>query len=263
MKIAKGAFLFILIALYIILGIVTHFFITFIHPRSRYKLISAMTNILCKCIIKVAGVKLLITGETSCLKEKGNLIISNHLGYLDGIILSSLFPLIFVTKLQVKTWPVIGWMSRVGGTVFLDRSRKLKSAKSIEEIGNYLKNGLNVLFFPEGTSTDGSRMLPFNVAYFQAPLDAKTPVIAITIQYTRLNSEPVSLANRDFIFWYGQVDFFRHLSNLLGARNIEAKIIIHPKIESKAYLNHPDPRKELSEYCRQVISKDFSFLKQD
>jgi 1-acyl-sn-glycerol-3-phosphate acyltransferase len=221
---------------------------------------SNLNKVLSVCARKIFGIRLVITGETSCLKERGNLIIANHLGYLDGIILGSLFPVIFVTKLQVKKWPVIGWMSQVGHTVFIDRQRKLGSLEPIEKIADLLKRRINVLFFPECTSSDGSRILPFKSAYFQAVIDAGTAVIPITIQYTKLDSQDISLLNRDGVFWYGQVKFPEHLRRLLKFKNIEARITIHPKIEAKSYYKNDDSRKQISEYSRQIISSEFSYI---
>ena len=250
-----------LVCVYIVLGLLMRILFIFVTARMRYRMITGLTKLLSFAIRKILGIKLLIEGDKKCLKEKGNFIIANHLGYLDGIILSSLFPVIFVTKLQVKSWPVFGWMSQVGRTIFIDRSKKLKSRNFIEEICKVLKLKINILFFPECTSTDGTRILNFNPAYFQAPLNAGASILPITIQYTKVNSENVSLVNRDGVFWYGQVNFFQHLSEVLKQKNIEAKLLIHPKIEIGPYLGKEEGRKELSEFSRRVISEDFIFVK--
>lgn len=260
MRSFKPALLLLSIFTYIVLGLIVNLLVAFACPVLSFNIMSNLNKLLSICARKIFAVKLIITGEASYLKERGNFIIANHLSYLDGIILSSLFPLIFVTKLQVKKWPVIGWMSQVGHTVFIDRQRRLRSIESIEKIRDLLKKGINVLFFPECTSTDGSRILPFNAAYFQAPLDAGAAIIPVTIQYTKLNSQDVSLLNRDQVFWYGQVEFPDHLFRLFKLKNIEARIIIHPKIEAKSYVNQVDSRKQISEHSRQIISKDFSYI---
>ena len=249
-----------MIIIYILIGIFVRL-ITSVFPFLCCRIMSHQNRILSLFIRKLIGVKLSIEGEAGYLNERGNLIIANHLGYLDGIILSSLFPLIFVTKLQVKSWPVFGWMSRVGCTVFIDRSSRLKSAETIGAMEKLLENKINVLFFPEGTSTDGSRILNFIPAYFQSVLNSGASIIPITIQYTKINSKAVTLSNRDWVFWYGQVKFFKHLGRVLGLKGIEARILIHPKIDSALYNTKADGRKQLSEVSRQTISKDFIFLK--
>lgn len=262
MVILKGASFFLLIFIYLALGLLLHASLIFIQPGQRYRLVSNCTKILSICIRKILGIKLTVEGRVLYLKERGNFIISNHQSYLDGIILGSLFPIVFVSKLQVKSWPIFGWMSQVGGTIFIDRERKLKSADSIEEITNMLKRKINILLFPEGTSTDGSKILPFQSVFFQAPLNSGSSIIPITIQYIKIDSEKLSLFNRDRVCWYGQIKFIEHVLLVLGLRSIEVKVIIHPKIKVNSFISGQlDFRKQLSELLRQVILNDFSFIK--
>lgn len=260
MPIIKGTLLLLSIFIYILTGLLVHLF-TFFASNMRLRIMSELTKILSAFIRRLLGIKLRLEGELAYFKERGNFIVSNHLGYLDGIILSSLFPVIFVTKLQVKSWPIFGWMSQVGCTIYIDRKRKLGSMDFITGISNALKNKSNVLFFPECTSTDGSRILPFHQGYFQAPLNSGSSIIPVTMQYVKVNSEDISAANRDKVCWYGQVKFAEHLSGVLKERAIEAKITIHPKIATSAC----DPtdaktRKELSEASFQAIAKDFTLI---
>lgn len=261
MRILKELSLFLIIFIYLALGIIFHFLITFIQPNLRYRIISKWTKIINVFLRKILGIRLIIEGKTQYLKERYNFIISNHLSYLDGVILGSLFPVVFVSKLAVKSWPIFGWMTQISGTIFIDRKRKLKSVSSIEEIAGMLKKGVNVLLFPEGTSTDGTRLLPFQSVFFQAPINSGSAIIPITIQYTKINSCNVSLLNRDKVCWYGQVKFFKHLLDVLRLRDIEAKVTIHPKIETGSGLNPPDSRKHLSQISREAILKNFSFIK--
>jgi len=261
MPILKGTLLLLSVFIYIFIGLFVHLF-TFFVLNIRLRIMSDLTKRLSSFIRTVLCIKLHIEGERSYFKERGNFIVSNHLGYLDGIILSGLFPVIFVTKLQVKSWPIFGWMSRAGCTIYIDRKRKLGSMDFVAEISNALKNKANVLFFPECTSSDGSEILPFHQGYFQAALNSGSSVIPVTIQYTKVSSENISLANRDRVFWYGQVKFPRHLMGVLKEKGMEAKAVIHPKIETSAY----DPtqaasRKEISESSLQAIAADFSPIK--
>jgi 1-acyl-sn-glycerol-3-phosphate acyltransferase len=206
------------------------------------------------------GIKIRVDGVLTYTKERGNFIISNHLGYLDGVILGSIFPIVFVSKLQVKSWPVFGWMARVGGTIFIDRQRKLEAPKFIENISKILKNKVNVLLFPEGTSTDGTKILPFQSVFFEAPLRINVSIIPITIQYTKINSERITLQNKDSVFWYGQVKFIKHLHGVAALKNIGVKVTIHPKLESNAQDSKIPPRKQISEESRRIILNSFSFI---
>ncbi|MDD4939171.1 MAG: lysophospholipid acyltransferase family protein [Candidatus Omnitrophica bacterium] len=261
MPAVKGILIFSSIFLYIICGLFTHMFSLLFRRGQRRMIISRLTRVLSRSIRSNLGIKLDLRGELSYFKEKGNFIVSNHLGYLDGIILSSLFPSIFVTKSQVRSWPVFGWMSRAGCTIYIDRKKKLGAKETVARISEALNEGLNVIFFPEGTSTDGSRILPFQQGYFQAPINSGTPVIPVTIQYTKINSENLNLKNRDKVCWYGQAGLMEHISGVLKQRSVEATITVHPKIEMRAY----DPglariRSQISDDSLKAILRAYKLI---
>jgi 1-acyl-sn-glycerol-3-phosphate acyltransferase len=247
---------FSIISIYLIIGLILHLITFASKPGLRLKLISRWTRLTCIFLRKILGIRLSINGNIP--DRKGLFIISNHLTYLDGVILGSLFPVVFVSKLQVKSWPIFGWMTQLGGTVFVDRERKLKSVDSVKEIAGLLQNNINILIFPEGTSTNGSQILPFQSIFFQAPLSCSAGILPVTIQYTKIESADLNSSNRDRVFWYGQVNFIKHLLEVLKLKSIEAKVIIHPQIETSYGLA---PRKNLSETARQIILRDFSPIK--
>jgi 1-acyl-sn-glycerol-3-phosphate acyltransferase len=257
MAILKKILAFFIILTYLIIGAILHIVTFWFKPSFRLKLISHWTRLICIFFKKTLGIKLITNVRIPA--PKGTFIVSNHLSYLDGIILGSIFPVVFVSKLQVKSWPIFGWVAQLEGTVFVDRERKLKSLDSLEEIAGLLKNSVNILLFAEGTSTNGSQILPFQSIFFQAPLSCSAPILPVTIQYTKVESADLNLSNRDCVFWYGQVNFLKHLLDVLKLRSIEAKVIIHPEIET--YSLGLDPRKDLSETTRQTILKAFSPLK--
>ncbi|MCM8800014.1 MAG: 1-acyl-sn-glycerol-3-phosphate acyltransferase [Candidatus Omnitrophica bacterium] len=205
------------------------------------------------------GIKIELTGNIDYLKEKGNFIISNHVSYVDGLVLASIFAVIFVSKLSVKFWPIFGQMAWVGGTVFVDRQNKKRALFSLEKMVDILKNKTNLLLFPEGTSTDGTKVLEFQSIFFQVPFEANSYIIPISLQYLSIDGEVVSLLNRDKVFWYGQKKFFWHFLSLLRLKKIKVKVIIHPKI--KADHSIFKDRKELSRHSREIILKGFSAVK--
>jgi 1-acyl-sn-glycerol-3-phosphate acyltransferase len=255
----KKILLFTLLFVYILLGLVLNF-ATLILPQLRFRIISKLTKALSILLRSILEIKITVKGNTQCIKEKGNFIIANHQGYLDGVILASIFPVVFVSKLQVKSWPVFGWLNQIGGTIFIDRKNKLKVPSSVKEISRMLQNKVNVLIFPEGTSTDGTRILPFQSIFFQAPLDVRSGIIPITIQYTKINSQNVSKLNRDRVCWYGQNKIFQHMPGILALDSIEVELTIHPKIVPPPDISTPDLRKEISITAHQIISQVFTFI---
>src|SRR6185436_7426012 len=92
---------------------------------------------------------------------RDGLLVSNHLSYLDILVLATLTPAVFVSKSEVKNWPVFGWFARMAGTIFLQRTRRADVVRISEEITTVLRGGHLVVLFPEGTSSNGRQVLPF------------------------------------------------------------------------------------------------------
>jgi 1-acyl-sn-glycerol-3-phosphate acyltransferase len=200
------------------------------------------------------GVRITVAGSTDGLDTSARFIVSNHLGYLDGIVLASLFPVIFVTKRQVRRWPVIGQLLTLLEIIFIDRENKNDILRIVNRISKTLRKETNVLVFPEGTSTNGEKLLPFQSAFFAGPLMAHAAVVPVTLTYTFIDQQPVSAANRDRIYWYGDMSFAPHLWNLLAASRIEVSVKIHPALETSNLRNDSLNRKQLSQACHDVIA---------
>jgi 1-acyl-sn-glycerol-3-phosphate acyltransferase len=201
------------------------------------------------------NVKITVEGATNSLSTGGQFIVCNHLGYLDGIVLGSLFPVIFVTKRQVKRWPVVGQLLTLLGTVFVDREDKRDMLRVVNRISQMLNHEANVLLFPEGTSSNGEKVLPFQPGFFAAPLIAGAAVVPVTLTYKSVDEQPVSAANRDRLYWYGDMNFAPHLWELLGANCVEVLVKIHPRIETSELENNSRGRKQLSQTCYGIIGQ--------
>lgn len=235
--------------------------ILFFNGALRSALLTDWTRRFSRFLRLVLNIKIAIVGNRKCLDESGNFIISNHLGYLDGIVISSLFKIVFVSKSEVMNWPLFGLMARAGGTIFIDRKRKDKSAYYIRQMQEALKRGSNILVFPEGTSTNGERLYPFQTVHFQAPLELGASILPLTITYTKINKEQAVLKNRDEVCWYGQVKFYKHFFRVFKLREVKVKITIHPKINPQVILNNSHDRKNLSQSLYELISQSYPLFK--
>ncbi len=261
MVIFKSVSLFLGIFIYILTAASLHLFLFLISSRLRLRLISYWTRVFNKFLRLIFRIKIVITGERKRLNENGNFIISNHLSYLDGIVLASLFPVVFVSKSEVKSWPLFGLMTRAAGTIFIDRKRKHKSLDYIRQSASVLKNKVNVLTFPEGTSTNGERLLDFQPVHFESPLIAGSAILPVTVYYTKINGLEVDSENRNKVCWYGQMKFVPHLLELMRLNNIEVKVIIHPRIELNSQATSCYSRKQLSESLHEIISAGYPLFK--
>jgi 1-acyl-sn-glycerol-3-phosphate acyltransferase len=147
------------------------------------------------------------------------LLVANHLGYLDILVLSAMHPCVFVSKQEVRYWPLFGLMAKLSGTVFVDRARTSAAHGANAEMSNALAQGAVVVLFPEGTSSDGSKVLPFRPALFDAATKAGANVVSAHISYDVADG---SAAN-DVCYW-GEMSFFPHLLRLLSRHEIRARV---------------------------------------
>jgi 1-acyl-sn-glycerol-3-phosphate acyltransferase len=176
--------------------------------------------------------------------------------------LGSLCRVIYISKSQVKNWPLFGQVTIIGRTIFIDRARKNKVDDYIQETISVLKKKVNTLIFPEGTSTNGERLLCFQSVHFQSPLEANSPILPLSIAYTKIDGEEVTAKNRDNLCWYGQIKFQEHLLQVLKIGKIEATVTVYPKIYLGNFLKQEYNRKELSEKLHDIIAQSYPIFKQ-
>jgi lyso-ornithine lipid O-acyltransferase len=253
MRWAKLAALLSLWALFFGLVALAHLWISVLRLPNRWKMISRLARSFILLLRAILNIKVTVVGDEGQLERGGYVIISNHVSYVDGIILGSLFPVVFVSKKEVKSWPVIGQWTTLCGTVFIDRQHKDKISLLVDEIKEKLRQEANILLFPEGTSTNGERMLPFQTAPLAAPLRNRSIIVPVTLTYKSVDDEPVSAANRDRIYWYGDMDFITHFWRLLSLRGVEAMVTIQPKVECFRYADTSAGRKKLADDCYERV----------
>ncbi len=147
------------------------------------------------------------------------IIVSNHLSYLDILILSAATPCFFVSKKEISRWPYFGWAARSGGTLFLNRNSRASAAEVADLIAQRLTLSVPVLFFPEGTSTDGSSVLRFHSWLFEPAVRAGAPVTPAVLRYVFAGAS----RERD-LCWFGDEPFLPHLWRTLGVAGFTAEV---------------------------------------
>lgn len=148
------------------------------------------------------------------------LIVSNHLGYVDILVIGSVCPAVFVAKSEVRRWPVFGWLSEMAGAIFVERTRSRAVRGQLAEIVRPLAKGVPVALFPEGTSSDGSRVLPFYSSLLEAARLAERPVTPCAIRY---ELEGGGCVGREVCYW-GDMVFGLHLFKLLSKKSLRASV---------------------------------------
>ncbi|HEY7166718.1 MAG TPA: lysophospholipid acyltransferase family protein [Candidatus Binatia bacterium] len=234
-----------------------HLWITALRIPNRWKIISRLSRSFIFLMRMIMNIRVTVVGDEGHLERGGYVIICNHVSYVDGIVLGSLFPVLFVSKREVKSWPIIGQWVTICGTVFINRQRKGLVALLVAEISRKLKQESNILLFPEGTSTNGERMLPFQTAPLAAPLRNRSIIVPVTIAYKSVDERPISKTTRDLIYWYGDMDFLTHFWKLLSLRGAEVIVTIQPRIECFRYADNSAGRKKLAADCyNRVLGRE-------
>jgi 1-acyl-sn-glycerol-3-phosphate acyltransferase len=147
------------------------------------------------------------------------LIVSNHLSYLDILVYSSVAPCVFVSKREVRSWPVFGLMATLAGTVFVDRSRNVDALRVNNEMLEALAQNAVVVLYAEGTSSNGSSVLPFRPALFEGVVKSGMPITPAHISYQLEDGDP----GNDVCYW-GDHSFLPHLLRLLSRRGVRARV---------------------------------------
>ena len=158
------------------------------------------------------------------LPKDGALLISNHISWLDIIVIGQYLPVYFVAKSDISSWPIIGYLSRQGGTIFIRRGNKKSIKATTEKMIWVLKQNSNIVAFPEGTTTSGNEVLSFHASLFQPALLTKSAIQPVVIQY-----DGAAKHQAPFI---GEDDFVRHLIKMLCLDKVEVRLSFLPVIKS-------------------------------
>lgn len=204
-----------------------------------------ITRFVCRTALRILRLPLVVHGQPM---TKPGAIVANHSSWLDIFVLNAVQTIYFVAKAEVADWPMIGWLARATGTVFI--ARKGTEAKKQQDIFEArLQAGHRLLFFPEGTSTDAIRVLPFKStlfeAFFSPALERSMHIQPVTVVF----HAPPGEDPRHY-GWWGDMDFASHLLKTLAtARQGRVEVIFHPDVPVDAFEN----RKTLSQHCERVI----------
>jgi len=186
----------------------------------------SVTRMVCRMALRILGLSYTLNGE---IMSHHGMLVSNHVSWLDIFTLNAAKRIYFVSKAEVAGWPGIGWLARATGTVFIERDRRQARAHTAQ-LQDRLDAGHRLLFFPEGTSTDGLRVLPFRTtlfaACFEADAEADLWVQPVTLVYRAPAGAPAR-----FYGWWGDMDFGEGLLKILAQRpQGGVEIAYHPPL---------------------------------
>lgn len=202
-----------------------------------------------RLVCRILGVRVEVIGK---LAQRGPLLVaSNHVSWIDIVVLSSIAPLSFLAKREVGRWPFFGSLARLQRTVFVDRERRHATGSARNEMRERLKAGDILVLFAEGTSGDGRSVLPLKSSFFGAAELPGVLVQPVTLAYRGHRNLPMNRRLLPSYAWYGDMELVPHLLGALRAGPIEVDVICHPPLSMAGELN----RKALARHAEELVRR--------
>jgi 1-acyl-sn-glycerol-3-phosphate acyltransferase len=217
----KGIFLVTLILSFCILGRLTLLLVK--NKKTRAKIQGQLVSYLSRAALLILNIRV----RSSEIENRYTpaLIVANHMSYIDILIIASRYPAIFVTSQEVADDPVLGLITRAAGCLYVERRHPFRLPSEIAAMREFLKMGISVAFFPEGTTTDGKSILKFKSPLFEASVglpDIKVKTLCLV--YSHANGEALNDTHADRIFYYGDMTFAEQFKKLLSLQSIDVTL---------------------------------------
>ncbi|TLU72033.1 lysophospholipid acyltransferase family protein [Lichenicoccus roseus] len=218
-------------------------------------------------VCRLLGLQVRVIGEpVGGTGERPVVYASNHSSWLDVPVLGGRLLACFVSKDDVSHWPVVGQVARLGRTIFVSRQRGT-TGRERDAMRHRLGAGDDLILFPEGTSSDGCRVLAFHSSFFAAakpsgvqPPGAIRPLVQpVSVVYDRLAGLPVNHARRPVFSWYGDMDLASHFWQLAQWRTMRATVLLHPPLDPADF----PTRKELAQATWDAVAAGAAELRQN
>jgi 1-acyl-sn-glycerol-3-phosphate acyltransferase len=199
----------------------------------------------------ISGFRLILIGTPSAVAP--TLYVANHCSYFDIVVLGSCLDAGFIAKQEVAGWPLIGWLAKLAGTLFVERRAGQSAKQRALMRERMLERRESLILFPEGTSSDGRRVLPFKSSLFAVAADGEgdLPVQPISLAYTALDGMPLGRGWRPYFTWYGDMELAPHIWIALGLGRATATVVFHPVTQLSLWRS----RRALADHCQQVIQR--------
>lgn len=230
------------VALHLIQGSATvAFFYPWLNERHRLALKKRWS----RQLLAMLGVRLRFQGalQTDATLPCG-LIVANHISFLDIYVVNAVAPAAFVSKDDVRNWPLIGWLCEHTDTLFLERGSRSAAQRARENLVNHLRSGKRVALFPEGTTSRGDTVLPFHSALLQAAIDAGTTVTPVVLRYRADDGSPSTAPA-----YVDDISLLECLRAIANEKRLYAEVTAHAPLTA---VN--TDRRELSAHAHRLIA---------
>jgi len=244
------AFIFFLL---VILFLGVSYIVDLIVGDKRKKLgyFSKIASFMSKLALIILGVRVKIKNLNKLARKRENyLIVSNHLSYMDILVICTIVPSVFIANSELKEQFPLGAVTKYSGGVFIERRNRASLLKDIDNIKDILNMGLDMVLFPEATTSDGEKILKFRMPFLTSAIQSNVNIQPICIKYRELNGSDITASNKHIVYFYEGIGFFDHFFRLLEQKSISVEVQELETIE----VSPESSRKEVSALAYKRIS---------
>ncbi|MCO6187379.1 1-acyl-sn-glycerol-3-phosphate acyltransferase [Rhizobium sp. L1K21] len=213
-----------------------------------------------RIVCKLLGLRIHTRGSLE--KRRPLMIACNHASWLDILVLGAVVDVVFVAKSEVRDWPIFGHLARLQASIFIQREDRRKTGHQVNEIAQRLSADEIVVLFPEGTTSDGNRVLPIKSSLFGAATSAVRDVAdqivwvqPTSLAYTKLNGLAMGRFHRPLAAWPGDVELLPHLSGILKEGALDVEVSFMPAIAFTAASNRKEVSRQVEDEIRLGLQR--------
>jgi 1-acyl-sn-glycerol-3-phosphate acyltransferase len=212
-----------------------------VYPRASLRSRLALKKRWSRRLLRILGIRVEVSGRVG----QRSLIVANHVSWVDIFVLNATFPTAFVAKAEVRRWPFFGWLAAKTDTLFIERGKGRQAQQMSAVMAGLLGEERRVAFFPEGTTTDGSKVLAFHAALFQPAIEAGAHVQPVAIRYVDAAGRPSTE-----VAYAGDTSFLSSLATILSLNEIRVAVHCTPSIDASGI----DRRRLASESRDRIVA---------
>ncbi len=230
--------------------------VQYVASRLRLPVARRLPRFYHRTLCRILGIRFEIIGRRS--RRRPTLFIANHTSYLDIPIMGALLEASFVAKQEIKKWPIFGLLARLQNSIFIDRGATRQAHAQTEHLRHRLAARGSLILFPEGTTSDGNRLLPFKsalLAVAEQPVRGKSLLVQpVSVAYTHLDGIPLGHHLRPLFAWYGDMELLPHLWQLAGLGRLTVTVTFSEPVNARDFAS----RKVLCAHANTVIAESLA-----
>lgn len=200
-------------------------------------------------VMRILNVRLEVSGHVPGKDVTSVMFVANHISWLDVWVINSIQPVRFVAKSDVRAWPVIGWLSKKTGVIFIERERRRDTARVSGLSAQVLLGGECLCVFPEGTTTEGEHMLPFRSSLLQAAVDTQSAVWPVAVRYALADGRP-----NKAVAYAGETTLWQSIQAMVAQHGISAELMFLPHIPAQ------QDRRQMAQLAEHAVRSKLNLL---